>query len=816
MAKRILLPILLCIAFLHLSAQPTVISGKVTEKRTGAPIPYANIYFTGTFIGTTSDINGNYRLTTSKPGPVIEVSAVGYKKQTAKVNLHESNSIDFAMEEEVINLNEIEVRPGENPANRLVRNIIRHKKDNNPFMLPSWQSRIYSKMEIDIKNVNSKLRNKRILSQFKFVFNFIDSLEMQGKTFLPVFFNETVSDYYHDEELNKDKEEIVANKASGMKTDMIAQFTGKKYEDINVYDNYITFSDIGFISPVNNLGLDFYKYYLLDSTVTNGIKIYEVSFKPRLPQEAVFDGKFWVADSSFALTKVQMELSGKANVNFVNNLQYSIEFQNTEGRWVPRNESIIADVDVRKDKNSDKLGIIARKTNIYQNFRFGPVATEMAKIKNPISVDKDAVTKDAQYWKSARPIELQPREKNIYLMVDSIKNVRLYRSAAEYIHMFYYGYRDLGNIELGPYYYLYSSNKVEGQRFRLGARTTYKFDHHLRLNGYAAYGTLDHKYKYGGGFEYYFSVKPLSLIAFQAKHDMEMLGKSMYAFSEQNIMTTLLSKNPNTKLNMVDKYELTAQHEWIKGLITKFNITSSKIYSAPFVPLLNQAGVEVPSIKSGELSFGMRYAPGEDIVQDDFERNALANYDPTLTFSVTKGIKGFLGGDFNYLNISAGLSNRVLLNPIGYSLYYLQAGKIWGNVPFPYLKVHEGNETYAFDPYAFNLMNYQEFISDTYASLFWEHHFVGFFLNKIPLLRKLKWREIVGVRTLWGMYDATKHNSLLLPGNMKGLGNQPYTELSAGLENIFKFIRVDGVWRLNYNGQVKHQFGLLVTLQATL
>ncbi len=816
MIKYLLLPFVFWAFTLGATGQNTEITGKITEAGTGVPIPYVNIVFPGTYIGTTTDINGNYSLSTSKAGKEIEVSAIGYKKQTAPIKIAQKNILNFELEEEINTLGEIEITPGENPANILLHKINDNKKYNDPANFPSWQSRIYAKTEFDIKNIKSSLRKKKLLSQFDFVFNYIDSMEIQGKTFLPVFFNETVSNYYHDQETNKDREEIIANKASGMTVDMFSQFTGKMYENVNVYDNYITFADIGLISPVNNLGLQFYKYYLLDSVVTQNSKIYEVSFRPKLPQEPVFKGKFWVENGSFALTKLEMQLSEKANVNFVNNLQYTIEFKKNEDKWVPATESIIADVDLQKNKDSKKMGIIVRKNNIYENFRFGPVTQQISNMRDEIVVAPDAIKKTDEYWKNIRPIELQTREENIYEMVDSIKNVPLYRTAAEYIYMFYYGYRDLGQVEIGPYYYMYSKNEVEGSRFRLGARTTYKFNQHLRLNGYGAYGTLDRKWKYGGGAEYFFSVKPLSLISIQWQHDMEMLGKSNNAFMEENIMTTLLSKGLNSKLNMVDKMELNGKYEWRNGVISEAGVYYNKIYTAPFVPLIDQLGNELPSIQSGELHLSFRYAPGEDIIQDDFERSVYTNYDPTFTVNVTKGIKGFLGGDYNYFKLNASLSDRLTLNPFGYSTYLLQAGKIWGDVPFPYLKIHEGNETYAYDTYAFNLMNYQEFISDTYASIFWEHHFMGFFLNKMPLFRKLKWREIAGMRSLWGTYNKNHDNSLLLPGTMAGLKNMPYTEFSVGLENILKVLRVDGVWRFNYNEQTKHQFGLLFTLKVTL
>ena len=244
-------------------AQKTVISGKITEAGTGNPLPYVNVIFKDTFTGTMSDLNGNYNLSSTKPTPVIEVSAVGYKKQTFNIRLNQVNKLDVVMAEDVVMLGEVSVKPGENPAIPLFRKIVDHKKLNNPSNFPSWQSDLYTKTEIDLKNVNGSLRKKKLLKQFDFVFKYIDSLEIEGKTFLPVFFTETVSKYFHNSATNTNREEIIANKASGMTTDMITQFTGKMYEGVNPYDNYIMISDIGLVSPLNSLGLQFYRYYLV-------------------------------------------------------------------------------------------------------------------------------------------------------------------------------------------------------------------------------------------------------------------------------------------------------------------------------------------------------------------------------------------------------------------------------------------------------------------------------------------------------------------------------------------------------------------------
>ena len=811
-----LVVVLLLFCAFGVEAQKTEVLGKITEKGSNVPIPYVSIFFKGTITGTMSDLNGNYNLSSAKAGTTVEVSAVGYKTQVLTVKLKTVTKLDIELEEDIVSLAEVTIKPGENPAIPVFRQIIEHKKVNNPSNFPSWQSNLYTKTEIDIKNIKGSLQKKKMLKQFTFVFKYIDSLEIEGKTFLPVFFTETVSKYFHNSNNNTNREEIIANRASGMTSDMITQFTGKMYEGVNPYDNYIMITDIGLISPLNSLGLQFYQYFLRDSTIVNDHKIYEISFRPRLPQDPTFKGKFWIEEGTWALTKIDIQLSAKANVNFLNNLQYSAEYQKSGERWVPRKELLIADLDMQKDKNSERIGLMGRKTNVYQEFTFAEPPPVEVKQKNAIIVSEDAVKKDELFWDKSRPFELQKREAGIYAMVDSIKNVPLYKTVVEYLYMFYYGYRDIGKIEIGPYYYMYSSNKVEGTRLRLGARTTTKFNPNLRLNGYGAYGFTDEDFKYGGGLEYYFSKKPRAMIAIQGSHDYELLGKSSNSFSTDNILTSFLSKNPNTKLNMIDRVDATFNKEWKVGYSNQLSVSSAHIFSGPYVPFIDPLGNIVPSIKTGEIKLNSRYAPKEAVVQDGFERNTFGNYNPVLNIGVTAGIKGFLGGDYDYLKLDLNFADKIKLNPIGYMTFYFQAGKIFGDVPFPLMKIHEGNETFAFDLYAFNLMDYQEFVSDTYASLFLEHHFQGFFLNKVPLFRRLKWREVVGMRSLVGSYDASKHTSLVFPTGMKGLKSTPYTEFSAGIENIFKIMRVDAVWRYNYNEDRKVKLGIMFSLQITL
>jgi len=808
--------IVFMLAVQNLQAQKTVISGKITEAATGTPIPYVTIVFKGTFIGTMSDLNGNFNLSTNTPTSTIEITCIGYKKKELTVNIRQAVNLKITLEEDVIMTGEVVVRPGENPAIPLMKKIIDHKKENNPDNFPAWHSRLYSKVEVDLKNIDKNLRTKKLLESFNFVFDYLDSLKTEGKAFLPVFFSETFSNYYHKGSAFKDREEIVANKISGMTTNMISKFTGKVYEGLNPYENYLMIKDVGLVSPLNNMGLQFYKYYLQDSTFKDGKKYYELSFKPRALQSPTFKGKFWVDAESYAITKIDMQLSEKANINFINSFKYYVEYSLVNDKWAPKNELIVLDVDIQKDPKSKRIGVIGRKTNFYQDFVFEKVEGVKLEANEQISVRDDAYKRDEKFWEESRPIELQKREQGIYTMVDSIKHVPLYKTAAEYLYMFYYGFRDLGKVEIGQYYSFYSNNVVEGNRYKLGARTTMKFNPNLRLNGYVAYGSRDEEWKYNGGFEYYFSKKPKDYLSVQYKHDYEVFGKSKNAFMIDNILNTILKKRPYDKLNLSNRLEINYEKEWVAGLTNKFTFTGTKFFSAPVVQFIAPSGDLIPSITNSEIGINIRYAPNEYYIQDGFERSKFENSRPIFNLGISKGIKGLLGGEYDYLKLEAQVDQKLKVNPFGFLYYTVQAGRIWGDVPFPLMKIHEGNDTYAYDFYAFNMMNMQEFVSDKYASIFLEHHFQGYFLNKIPFFRRLKWRELAGVHTLWGNYEPSHHTSVLFPEGMKGLQNNPYTELSLGLENVFKIFKIVGIWRTSKLDHTGSQFGIVGSVQIVL
>ena len=796
-------------------AQKLLIQGKVTEAKSGEPIPFASIWFEATSIRTVSNSDGVFKLEVSEnPGMPLTISAVGFLKENIPNEGLFNTILNIAMEEDVMLMNEVIITPGENPAHKVLENIINNKRQNNTANFGEWQSLVYNKMEIDLKNIKKPDKQRKLWDQAGFIFDYLDTLDTDGKTFLPVFITETQSEFYHKKDGTHEK--IIANKISGMKNDMITEFTGNLYSDINPYENFIIINSIGLVSPINDQGLIYYRYFLRDSAMVDNRKIYELSFFPRRKQDPVFTGKFWVDSLNWALTRIEMRLSENANINFIADAVYERSYQLNDETYVPWEESLWIDFNIQRRDKGNLVGMIGRKSTVYTNFRFGETPEQIMRQKRLVVVSVNALDYDEQYWDNIRPMKLQERESNIYTMVDSLKNVPIVRTIYEHIEMLLFGYKNIGKFELGPYFYLYSRNEIEGNRFRLGARTTMKFHEKLRLNGYAAYGFKDEEWKYSGGFEYFFNKEQPFIISGQYKHDYELLGRSDNSFMEDNILFSILAREKVTKLNMIDRINFNVVREWIPGLTNTFRLSTTKIGSSPLdTKFADQNDQIVPSIRNTEIGLNTRFAFKEKAVLGNYVKTHVSSALPVAELKLTTGIKGFLDGDYDYFRLQFDLYDRLPIFPIGFSTYLVQLGRIWGDVPFPIAKIHEGNETHAFNKHAFNLMNYQEFVSDRYAAISFEHHFHGLFFNKIPLFRKLQLREVVGAKCLWGDIDIEKHNQFKFPHTMQSLDGKTYTEVSAGIENILKIIRVDGVWRFKKSNYDYEKFLIFVSLHFT-
>ena len=800
--KKAIISILLAVLPFVISAQQkTIITGKVYDATTREPLPFVNLLLKNTTVGTTTDIDGAYKLETETSSDSIMVSYIGYDMTIKPIVNHKTQTINFFLQSQSQNLGEVVVHPGENPAWRILRKMVEHKPDNDPGKLESYQFEAYNKLEFDLNNIPKKYEKKKVLKPVNFIFNYIDSSNVKEKPYLPTFITESVSDIYYRSNPSDKKEIIKATKFSGFQNPSISHYTGDMYQDIDIYKNSSLIFGQEFVSPLSNRWNGYYKYYLIDSMYINGHHCYQIQFKPKHLSEFAFYGNMWIADTTFALMRIEMTVAKDANLNYVQDFSVVQEYAYVDNKyWMLSKNKLVVEFGL----SAKGLGLYGRKTTLYDNFVINKPKTEDG-FYNPIKktiVEDSANRRSLHYWDSIRQEPLSKNEKSIYAMVDTFQTLPVYHHALNTITLIATGYKTLGDFEIGPITDFYSHNPVEGDRFRFGGRTSNNFSKWYELSGYLAYGLKDRKTKYDIGYKAFITKEPWQQISVQYNDDVRVLGRSERLFSQDNILTSLLSREPMTNLTEIKETKLTYDRDIFSGLNFKFSFVN-KIFipteGIGYSVFDGPADIDTKtSIYDPELQVNMNLSFNQKYVIYSVTRKSLGTKYPILLVRYTKGLQGIFNGDYKYQKLVAGISYVLHINPIGRTNLNVESGKIWGNVPYLEMFLPPGNETYVYDRASYNLMNYYEFVSDEYIAVTAEHHFEGLFLNRIPLMRKLKWREVATYRCLVGSVNPVNEQTVLFPANMYGLTNRPYSETGVGIENIFNIIRVDALWRLSY------------------
>lgn len=823
--KGIIGVILLLLLWNCVSAQNTRVRGKVTDAKTGEILPLVNVFFKGTTVGMTTDFEGEYFIETREEVTELQASFVGYLPQVVKITPGAFNTVDFKLEPQTFDLDEVRVTPGENPAHMILKKVSKHKPKNNPAHFQEYYCQTYTKMELDLTNIKPGFKNKKLQKNFGFIFEHMDTSVITGKAFLPVMISEAAADYYYRKSPALSREIVKASRISGIEEDYtLAQFTGHLHVNVNLYDNYIDIFEVRFASPLSDHGQLFYKYYLVDSLQVKGRKTYKIRFHPKSFSTPVLDGEVNIDSATWALESAHVKMMKGLNVNWIRHLVIDNENQFlNDSVWFPKQDKIFADFSIVMSDSSKMVSFLGHRQVDYSDVQLRPVIPkEVLKMDNDVIISNDVLKNDNQYWDTVRPYELSNKEKQIYGMVDSIKNVPLYKNIYDVVTMVLGGYYKSKYVEWGPYFKLLSFNNQEGCRFQLGARTTTDFSKKIRLFGYGAYGTKDERLKGGGGFDYTFSELPTSRLTVSFKHDLVQLGAGMNAFTEGNILSSIFSRGDNDKLSMVNQLDVNFEQEWRQGISNTLGVQIRDIFSSPYVPFIQPDGVEMPSIQSAILRLNTRLSKNEIVIRKSFEKYSLGSDFPILGIDLAMGMKGIFKNDYEFYRAVASINYDFPISPFGKSNVVLTGGKIFGKVPYPLLKLHEGNATYFYDPYAFSCMNYYEFASDTWLALFYEHHFKGFFLGKIPLMKKLKWREVFIFKGLIGSLSNKNNGSLpdteavlRFPVGLSSV-SKPYFETGVGIENIFRLFRIDAIWRLTHRedtpGQHIQNFAINVSV----
>ncbi len=812
-ATMLFVTILFCLLSYNV-ANGQKISGRVTDNNSQQPLPFVTVSFQGTMSGTITNTEGYYTLEDTIASDTLVFRILGYKEKKLFIDRDSVCVINVELENDNISLDEIIIRPTENPAWQILRNVISNKNRHDPDNLDRIQYETYEKKEICVNNFK---RKRSILKHFPFIFNYVDTSKNTDKIYLPVFITESISDIYSNISGNTKKEVVKALLMSG--ADNISDYSGQIDITTNIYKNYLKIFGQNFTSPVSNLWKGFYKFYLLDSLYDNdGDYLYHLSFKPKRKCELAFRGDIWVVDSIWAVKKVSAVIDKEANLNYISNFYVKQEYQAVDSVWFLNKEELFFDFNI----SNNTMGVSFHKLTSRKKVKINPVfpdsiCTNMHMEKQ--IVEDDAMNKDSIYWGKHRHMPLSEQEQNIYVMIDSIKDVPVFKTINNTVNMIRSGYWHNGWLEYGPFMRFASKNPIEGWRFRFGCRTNETLSKQYQLNAYVAFGTKDRKMKYGLSGKYYTDKRQKTFIDFSYTSDYEQLGRSNTAFANDNIITTILTRSPDDHLLRINDLKTEYRNEALPGFKFATIVLRRKILPSEIIRFTKGPDKEIDRLVlyefTHEACFTGATADGSNY-QPLFEgRN---NLNANVSFSV--GAYKTPGSEFkNYYRMAFSVRQMANINFIGQLLYDVEIGQIYCDVPFPILKLHEGNQTYIFDANSFNMMNLYEFASDKYINIKLEHHFNGLFMNWIPIVQKLKLREILYFRTLLGSISQNNANNCAvfdLPETLHELDN-PYMELGVGMENILKLFRIDAIWRLsNQNKSSVNRFGLFINAQIRI
>ncbi len=776
------------------SFSQTKIRGEIVDSETLEGIPFVSIVFSGTTVGCVSDFNGRFFIKSNTSSNSLIISCIGFLNDTVKIKPGTYQEIKVLLKPDLYSIDEIIIKPGKDPAIQLIKKVIRNKKRNNINKLKTYSYEQYSKVEIDLNNFNSKYKNKKFLKDFKIAFEGTDTSAATGKKYLPLILSETVSDYYFQKFPRNRKEKIIATKISGIDNISASQFTGQMYVDFNFYKSYIKIIDKEFVSPLALSGPMVYDYFIIDTAMIDNSLCYHMTFKPKRKHEYTFQGDMWIADTSFALKRIDANMSKTANLDFVSDFYVKKNYKKINNSFFfPSEEEFFIDFNISKVT----FGFFGKKYTSRKKIKINPDFPQnffsLTEFRD-IEINDKAASYDSSEWNTLRHTKLSKKEQQIYVMVDSVKKQPAFRKLENFVYLISTGYLKRKYVELGPYYKLFSRNAIEGNRFRFGVRTSNNFSKLIELNAYSAFGTRDAEFKYGVGSKVKIMREPWTLSRINFSDDLIQLGANLGDFGSDNIFSV---SGKNDKLLHIRNLEIGIERDIFKSLTGAIFFTHKNIMPTDSLIFLTPDKLKIQHIYASEITLSAHFGINEEYISSVFNRQSFGSLYPIIEIRYTYGLPGFWQSNYQYQKITIGLKHFISFGFFGKTNYYIETGKIFGTVPYPLLKLHEGNSGIAYDMRSFNLMNYYEFASDEYLSFFAEHHFNGLILNKIPVLRRLKFREVIYAKGVWGNVNERNTNILIFPNTLSDV-KIPYIELGLGVENILNFLSI------NYFRRVTH------------
>ena len=796
-------------------AQTTRVSGKVTDASTGKNLPFATVYFEGTMTGTTADDSGSYSLESEGKESHYTVTAtvLGYISQSVPVSGGSDGEVNFSLMPDPSSTFEVRNNVF---LRSLLYNLAENRRRHNPESRDAWQADIYSKVELAVANMDNIVGKAIFRKRGELIADLPDSTAFNG--YIPVLLSEAVLKRYHSLEPDVDKEVFEASRISGLdQQNVLRQFTGSSTLRMNFYRDIIPVFNLSVPSPASSMGHVFYSYVLTDSLSIGGRKCYSVVFTPKkMITSPTMEGRMEIDAEDYALKAVHARLSPSSNVNWIRNLSVDSVFERREdGTWFYGDEQLFLDVSAHLN---DRVSIVSVQMNRdlrYTSFEEGPFpGMEEMTGGDKVEVGQEP-EKDEAWWDETRPEALTNRELAIFTTVERIKAKNSFRWISALGNMFTTGYLEFpgAGFGYGPWEKTVTFNGTEGVRVQLGGHTTKEFSTKVRLFGFVAYGFQDREWKWGGATEFMLgnNLKRTNKLILSANRDYVSLGRGSGVFTEKNIVNSLLAPGGFDKQGMVFSAQVEHQYEFSPNFNSTLTLQHLRVYANPDIPLIRPDNTAAESFSTNQVHWTGRFSWDERINRGIFDKSYIFTRYPIISVDLLGGVKGITSDDCSFLRGELTVDWRIPAGVIGFGRFHLNTGAILGAVPYPLLKLHEGNQSQLFgspvvkltDRSAFSLMNFYEFGSDRWLTGFYEHNFNGLLFGIIPLVKNLNLREVVTVRGAWGTISEQNRSGapfLLMPG-LNSL-ETPYVEAGAGIANIFHLLRVDCTWKLTHrNGR---------------
>lgn len=787
--------------------------GGVVQDEYGDPVAFANVFFPNSSDGTITNDNGRFYLQSDSNYDEVQFSFVGYKTLTVPLESRAVLDMKIVLLSDTEALNEVVVYSGKtskknNPALDILRKVWENRRKNGLSQFKQYQYEKYEKLEFDMNTIDSAMINSRLFEGMEFIFDYADTSAVTGKTYLPIFINESLATVYGDNEMNKEKEVVKANKNSGFSNNQtIIAFVKDLYNDIDVYDRHLKFFDKSFVSPIGKAGIDAYNYVLRDTAMVDGVEAYNIVYYPRRKGELTFKGDFWVATESYAIKEINLQATKSANINWVKEIYIEQEYDVlNDSLFLITRDYFMSDFALNKKEKSK--GIYGKRTTLFDQYKFDIKKEEDFYRRRVNDYDPMIYDRDEAYWDENRLEKLNQDEKQIYTMLDTLKQNKKFKRLYNIGTILASGYYEVDNFDIGPVFSVFGYNEVEKWRVRLGGRTYFTANDPWRLEGYLAYGFGDNQFKYGISGKYLLDKRSRLTVYAGNRRDIEQLAASLTntndVLGRSLASSALIATGNNDRLSSINLSTAGISFEPLYNWEIRLNGSYRTIKSAN--PTGFSLDYRVPGsdeirgqVNQSMLTLSTTFTPGRKTSNYGVDRTIINDGDfPILYVNYSRGIEDLLGSDFNYDRAQFYYTHPFNIGGFGRLTARIEAGKTFGQVPLALLDVIPGNQTYFNISGAFNTMNFYEFVTDQYTTLHLSHNFNGRLFSRIPWLRDLNLRELVGLKAVYG--TISDENIAINRSNLEYRApTDIYWEYSAGIGNIFKILRLDVNFRGSYN-----------------